>query len=398
MLLPAARRALPLWLALMAAYTLVWALGVGPGAGVSAPEAHRLLAAASIVSDGDVDLRNQYAEGTARKFYDKPLRVAGRTVEGRVVEPTSLGFAALIAPAYAVGGVTAVRLLLSALAALAFCLAAALGRRLVPEPWSSRAALVVGLSPPALGAASAISPELTGGAVLAGAALFALRVRERPATGTAFGGAALIAALPWLAAKLVAPAAVVAVALSRWLRRRQRGMAGFIALEVALTSAVVYVTVDDRLFGGLSPHAVARGGATGADSVGDYAARLPRLVTLWLDPSAGLLLWVPFVALAFVALARWGRSRRDRLAVAVFDQVDVEVGAAFLALVVGAVVLVATFLAPTIDGGWYPARQLVPALPLLAPLCAWGLRFAPRTGAALAALTVAASAIALATG
>jgi hypothetical protein len=74
----------------------------------------------------------------------------------------------------------------------------------------------------------------------------------------------------------------------------------------------------------------------------------------------------------------------------------VEVAATFLALVAGAIILVAAFLAPSLDGAWYPARQLVPALPLLAALSAWGLRFAPRAGAALAALTLAASLWALA--
>jgi hypothetical protein len=391
----AARRALPLWLALAAVYTLVWALGVGPAAEVSAPEAHRLLAAESLVSDGDVDLRNQYATRAWRSFYDGPLQPAGQTVAGRLVEPTGLGFTLLIAPAYAVAGATGVRLFLGALAALAFCLAAALGRRLVPDPWPGRAALVVGLSPPALGAAAAISPEMAGGALLAGAALLALDVRARPRTATAFAAAALVAALPWLAATLLAPAAVVAVALARWLRRRQRGVSGFIALEVALTSAVVYVTVNDRLFGGLTPNDVARDGPTGASGLAEHLERTPRLVTMWADPDEGLLLWAPFVALAFVALWLLWRSRRDRLAVAVFDQVDVEVGAAFLALVAGAVVLVAAFLAPSLDGAWYPARQLVPALPPLAALCAWGLRFTPRVGAVLAALTLAASVVAL---
>jgi hypothetical protein len=380
----------------MVVYTLVWALGAGPGADVSAPEAHRLLGAESLVSDHDHDQRNQYAEGAWTKFSDEPLQPAAGLTDGRLVEPSGVGFELLIAPAYAVAGVDGVRVFLEALAALAFCLAAALGRRLVPDPWPGRSALVLGLSPPALGAAAAVSPEMAGATFIAGAALLALDVRARPRTGVAFAGAALVAALPWLAAKLIAPAAVIAVALARWLRRRQRGMSGFIALEVALTSAVVYITVNDRLFGGLTPHDVARGGATGASTVGDYAGRLPRLATLWGDPDAGLLLWAPFTALAFVALWLLWRSRRDQLAAAVFDQVDVEVAAGFLALVAGSIVLVAVFLAPSIDGAWYPARQLVPALPVIAALCAWGLRFAPRAGAVLGALTLAASVWALA--
>jgi hypothetical protein len=393
----AARRALPLWLALVTVYTLTWALGVGPAARLSAPEAHRLLGAESLVSDGDLDLRDQYATRAYTKFYNKPLRPGAGLTEGRLVEPQGIGFELLIAPAYALGGVIGVRLLLGALAALAFCLAAALGRRLVPEPWPTRAALVVGLSPPALGSAAAVAPEMAGAAVLAGAALLALSVRERPVAVTAFWGALLVATLPWLAAKLAVPGAVVAIAIARWLRRRQRGMTGFIALEVVLTSAVVYLTVQDRLFGGLTPHTVARGGVTGASSLGDYLGRAPRLLTVWGAPDDGLLLWAPFMVLAFVALGLLRRSRRDRLAVAVVDQVDVEVGAAFLATIAAAVVLVAAFLVPTLDGAWYPGRQLVPALPVLAALCAWGLRFTPRTGAVLSALTLAAGVVAFVT-
>jgi hypothetical protein len=53
--------------------------------------------------------------------------------------------------------------------------------------------------------------------------------------------------------------------------------------------------------------------------------------------------------------------------------------------------VVAAFLAPSLHGAWSPARLLVPVLPLAAALCAWGLRFAPRAGAVLAVVTLAAS-------
>jgi hypothetical protein len=394
------RRTLPLWLVLFAAYAATLAVDAAPGRSLSGPEAHRLLVTESIVSDGDVDLRNQYAQRAWRDWYDGTLQPAAEPTDGRLVEPVGLGFALLTAPAYAPAGPTGVRLLLAAIAAVAFCLAAALGRALVPEPWPSRAALVTGLSPPALAGATAVSPELAGAAVLAGAALLALRVREQPRTALASWTAALVAALPWLSAKLLAPAAVVAVATSRWLRRRRRGLTGFVALEVALTSAVVYVTVNDRLFGGLTPHDVARGGATGVWGLADHLARWPRLARVWLDPDHGLLVWAPFVLLAFVALGLLWRSRRDRLAVAVADQVDVEVAAALLALIAAAVVLVAVFAAPSLDGSgrdWWHARQLVPALPPLAALAAWGWRFAPRVGTLLAVATVAESAVLVAT-
>jgi hypothetical protein len=398
----AVRRGLPLWLVLVAVYAATLAVPGGPGGEkLSAPEVHRLLAAESLVSDGDVDLRDEYAQRVWRDWgYDGPLRPAAAPTDGRLVEPVGVGFTLLIAPAYALAGPDGVRVFLLLVAALGFCLAAALARALVPEPWATRAALVAGLSPPALGAATAVAPAAAGAACLAGAALLALRVRVEPRRAWAFWAAALVAALPWLATELLAPAAVVAVALARWLRRRQRGLAGFIALEVALTSAVVYVTVSDRLFGGLTPHDVARRGATGASGLADHLERAPRLVTAWADPRQGLLVWSPFLLLAFVALWRLWRSRRERLAVAVFDQVDVEVTAAFLALIVAAVALTAAFAAPSLDGGgrpWGHARHMVPALPALAALSAWGWRFAPRVGGALAAVTLGASVALVAT-
>ncbi|WCB92699.1 hypothetical protein DSM104299_01397 [Baekduia alba] len=400
-MLSALRRALPLWLVLVAAYAVTLAVPGGPtGHGrFSAPEAHRLLAAESLVSDGDVDLRDEYATRAYRDWYAGTLTPAAAPTEGRLVEPVGLGFTLVIAPAYRVAGPDGVRVFLMMIAALGFCLAAALGRALVPEPWATRAALVVGLSPPAVGAATAVAPALVGATVLAGAALLALRVRAAPGRALAFWGAALVAALPWLATELVAPAVVIAVAMSRWLRRRQRGLSGFIALEVALTSAVVYITVSDRLYGGLTPHDVARDGATGASGLAEHLERAPRLVGVWIGDE-GLLVWSPFLLLAFVALWRLWRSRRERLAVAVSGQVDVEVTATFLALIALAVALTATFAAPSLDGGgrsWMHVRHMLPALPPLAALSAWGWRFAPRSGVVLAALTVGASVALVAT-
>ena len=67
----------------------------------------------------------------------------------------------------------------------------------------------------------------------------------------------------------------------------------------------------------------------------------------------------------------------QRLATVVAEQVNVEVVAAFMGLVVGAQVLEAAFLAPRISGPWFHARLLVPALPFGAALAAWGLRRFP---------------------
>ena len=97
------------------------------------------------------------------------------------------------------------------------------------------------------------------------------------------------------------------------------------------------------------------------------------------------------LALAFYAVWLLWRSRRDHIARVLPERRDVEVVATLCALACGAQVLVATFVAPTMFGFYFPGRYLVAALPIATPLIAWGLRAAPRTGAALAGVTLVTS-------
>ena len=385
------RRAALLWLVIFAAFATTIGLPASPGNDLSEPEAQTLLVTESIVSDADLDLRDEYGAREWRTFYSGNLVPRAGPRNGRLLDPIGIAFPLLLAPAFAIGGLTAVEIFLAAIAAGAFVLAAVLARRIVPEPWATTAALVAALSPPALIASTTIAPDAVAGTVLAGATLLALRIRERPLLVWAFWCAVLVAALPWLGAKFGAPAAIVALATARWLRRRQRGLAGLVALEVVIFSVVLYITVDDRLYGGPFPAALLSDpGATGASGVAEHLARAPRLLGLWIDQDVGLLRWAPFAAMSFVAIWLLVRSRRERLAIAISEQVDVEVTAVFYVLICGATVAFATFLAPTIAGPWFPGHELVCVLAPGAALAGWGLRRFPRTGRALAVLTVVA--------
>jgi hypothetical protein len=385
-------RLLALWLVCFGAYAATLGTNAVRGSDYAGHEPHHLLAAASIADDGDVDLTNQYATRAYAGFHRGVLQSSGKPIRGRLHEPEGIGFALLIAPAYALGGPKAVELWLAAIAALGFVLAARLGRFLVPEPWASTGALLVGLSPPALGYAATVAPELTAGALLAGGALCALSLRERARAGAALGGAALIAALPWLGPQFLVPAVPVAVVLVRWTLRARRRLVALLAGELVLASLVFYVSLNDVLYGGVTPYAAARGGApTGAELPLGYVERAPRLVALWLDRDAGLLRWAPVLALAFFAAWLLWRSRRDYLARAVPARAEAELAAGLLLAVCAGALLVAAFAAPTLRGPWFPGRHLVPALPCAAALVGWGLRHAPRTGAALGALTLLAS-------
>jgi hypothetical protein len=387
------RRTLALWLLLFGVYAATLGLDAFGDSDYGGDEPHYLLAVASLVDDRDVDLRDEYAERTYTEFYPYDLDRHGRQTDGRLNEPHGLGFPLLLVPAWLLGGAAAVELFLAALAALAVALGYRLARHVVPDPWALAAAAAVGLSPPFLAYGSAVYPELTAGAALAGAAVLAIRLDTRPGWPAAFGCFALLGALPWLGIKFVPAGLVIGFFAARALWRARRRTLAVGTVELSLFSVAVYVGVNEALYHGPTPYAADVEGqaATDASFPGGYIERAYRLVALFLDREYGLLRWAPVFALAFAGLWWLWRSHRDRLARAVPQLREIELTADLCAAALAAQLLVAAFLAPTMFGFWFPPRHLLAALPLAIPLVAWGLRRAPRVGSALAALTLAAS-------
>jgi hypothetical protein len=383
-----------LWIGLFAVYASGLGIEASGGAEYGGDEPHYLLIAESIVSDGDLDVTDEYAESSYVDWFPGELETNARPTGAALHEPQGVGFPLLITPAYALGGARAVELFVAAIAALGFVLAALLARRIVPEPYATGGAALAGLSPPAIAHGAAAYPELTAGTLLVGAALCAVSARERPRVATVLGGAAMLAALPWLGVKYAVPALPVAIALAVWPARGRRRLLGIASAELIVGSLVFYATLNERLYEGPTPYSAGLPGRTpfGADSVGEYVERAPRLVALWLERDYGLLRWAPVLALAFFAGWLLWRSRRSQIARAIATRADGEAAAGIALAICGAQLLVAAFAVPTMYGDWFPGRQLAAALPAAGALCAWGLRHAPRTGAALGALTLATSA------
>ena len=318
-------------------------------------EPHHLLAAESLVSDRDVDLSDEYRERAYASWYPGELKTDGRIVDRRLVEPHGVGFALLIAPSYALGGARAVQWQMLAMLALAFVLAAALARRMVPEPWATVGVGLVGLSPPAVAASTTITPGIAAAVLLAGAALCALAIRERPRRRYVVVGALLLAGLPWLGWSFVAAGVVVAWALVVWTLRERRRFAALVAGELLAGSLVFYATVNDRFYGGITPRSA--GTAVLPDPPFGYVERLPRLVGLWLDREVGLLRWAPLIGLAFFAAWLLYRSRRDQLARVAPARREAEATAGLLLAVIGAhLVIVALVTAGPLRGGGVPGR------------------------------------------
>src|ERR671916_2740415 len=313
------RRTLALWLLLFGVYASTIGLDAFGDSDYGGEQPHYLLAAESLSRDANVDLKDEYAERAYRDFYPYDLDKHGEETEGRLNEPRGLGFLLFILPAYAVGGAQGVELFLAAIAALAVALAYRLALRVVPDPWAIGAAAVAGLSPPFVAYGSAVYPELSAGAALAGAALLALRLDQRPGWRSAFGCFALLGALPWLGTKFALPGLVIGVFAARTLWRGHRRTLAVGAVELSLFSVALMIGINEALYGGPTPYSADVAGETATDAsfpIG-YLERVYRLVALFIDREFGLLRWAPVFALAFAGLWWLWRSRRDRLARAV---------------------------------------------------------------------------------
>ena len=356
-------------------------------------EPHYLLAAESLVEDGDFDVKDEHAARAYSDFYPYDLDRHGKETEGRLHEPHGLGLPLLIAPAFAMAGPKGVELFLAAIAALAMALAYRLALRVVPDPWALGAALATGLSPPLVAYGTAVYPELAAGAALAGAALLALKLDDTVSRRQAARCFALLGALPWLGTKFVPAGIVIGIYAARSLLRARRRTLELGSVELALFSVALYVAVNENLYGGPTPYAADVPGETATDAAFPlgYLERSYRLVALLIDRDYGLLRWAPVFALVFPGLWLLYRSRRERLSRALHDLRSMERAATMCAAALGAQVLVAAFLAPTMFGFWFPPRHLLAGLALSVPLLAWGLRHLPRTGTVLAVLTVVSS-------
>src|SRR2546421_10656541 len=112
------------------------------------------------------------------------------------------------------------------------------------------------ISPPAIAAATEVYPEAAAAAALTGAALLALRYRDRPRLRTAVLLGLVLAPMPWLGAKYLLPAAIVLLATWRWAARRGRGTHGLRAGRVLFAPLGASVTVKRQLYEPRTPYAV----------------------------------------------------------------------------------------------------------------------------------------------
>jgi hypothetical protein len=334
------------------------AIGIGVrgshGAQTTGDEPHYLLTALSLAGDGSLDIRDELAARAYEPWHEATIDPQEKPLEdGRMVTPHDPLLPALLAAPLALGGWVAAKATLAMLAGLlAALLVWTAVRRFGVRP--GVALLVVAVfaaSSPFAVYGSQVYPELP--AALAVTAAIA---------GLAAPLAVIV--LPWLSVKYAVVAAVLAVPT---IRRRPR----LVFLYVG--AAAAFFLAHKAWYGGWTPYAAGDHFVGGELTVighdPEYAGRARRLVGLVVDRTFGLAAWQPAWLLAVPAVASLVAARPR--------------GWKLLAAVLGAGWLVATFVALTMHGWWWPGRQLVVALPAAVLAVAW---WAGRSRRALAAV------------
>jgi hypothetical protein len=356
---------------LLAALAFYAALGTrlpGP-AGPQGDEPHYLAIAQSLLSDGDLDLKDEIEGREYALFYAGTLRphTSPASPPGRALSIHTPGLPVLILPAYWLGGYPGVRLFLSLLAAAATLLVFLLVRDTlgsVSVAWAAWA--VITFAPPLPFFAVALYPETP--AVLA-TAVFLFLARRSPTSAGVAVGCLTACCLPWIHPKLL-PFAVVGLVLTLVPSRSPR--LWFPALLAFLGSLALLLLFFHATYGRASLSA-----AYGTGFSSDVALdRIPRgALALLLDRQFGLLSVAPVWALALPGLGLLWRARRaDTLRCVLLSGATLGVGASF---------------SMWWGGSCPPARFVVPCLPALALLLAPALRRRRDLAAGLLGLSVA---------
>lgn len=338
----------------------ITALGVGVratyGAQTTADEPQYLLSALSLWEDADLDISDELADERYREFHEVDLpQQTLRLEDGVRISPHDPLLPLLLAAPVGLGGWVGAKLTLAGIGGLlaALIVWSARHRLGVSTATAYMAAGVFALAPPLAIYSTQVYPELPAAlAVLAGFAAVTGPFERR---GRIVFAVAVVA-LPWLAVKYIPVAAVLAVAgLIKAGKGRRLGLIG-----VFSAAGLIYVLGHLAIYGGLTPYATGDhfvdGELTVVGTDPNLWGRSTRLIGLLVDRGFGIGAWQP--AYFFLPIAAgWALSVRVRA----FSLAGWLVAVGWI---------VATFVALTMHGWWFPGRQLIVILPMAVLLIA----------------------------
>lgn len=350
------------------------------GGRAAVDEPQYLMSAQSLFDDANLDIDDELDAEVWRAYHDTNLPVQTQErPDGRQISPHDPLLPLLLAVPVGLGGLAAAK------AALAFLAGATAAATL----WVAVRRFDVGLvvatvgvglafaSPPLAVYGQQVYPEMA--AALAVVLAVGALTGPLRTPGLCWFWAAVVA-LPWLSVKYApVAAALAAVALIRLLRARRPAAA--VGLLAGLASAgAAYLLVHRAVWGGWTvyasgDHFQADGEFAVVGTEADYWGRAQRLAALLVDRDYGLAAWQPALLFVLPALGALCARRSRRQAPLMLPAVVLPAAAGWL---------VASFAALTMNGFWFPGRQVVVVLPLLVLLAVWWLDRAPAVVQALA--------------
>ena len=353
------RRGLPLsaaalFLLLSVAYVFSIDIRASRGASISGDEPFYLLTTQSLLQDGDLDIVNQYENRSYERFFDHPDGLWRQSVpspDGRLLSPHNPGLSALLIPGFALGGLLGaqVQLLLMAAAAmtLAFLLASQLTNR---RTFCWAVSLTVGLSATAFIYSTEIYPEFPAALALLACLLLVTRQHSLSAMD-GFWVTVGLSAVCWLGVKY----APLVLLVAGYFLYRANGQGRTVLLALGGASAAVFIWFHLTTFDSLTPYNVnvVYAGLSSVELVDHHVAFEDRVYRLWglfVDQRFGIGRWAPLLlfaipGLTMLLLGNW----RLRIVLGL----------------IGIQLLMATFVAITMMGWWFPGRTLLTVLPLL---------------------------------
>ena len=365
---------------------LVAGLGIGVrathGGHAAVDEPQYLLSALSLWEDHDLDISDELADRRFLAFHDLdlPVQTAVRP-DGGQLSPHDPLLPVLLAVPMGLGGWVAAKLTLAVLAGIlaALLLWVAVRRFAVPPRLAVPGVALATCTAPLAVYGQQVYPELP--AALAALVAVAALTAPRPTPRTLTVLALAIIALPWLSVKYAPVGAALYLVAAVGLGREHRRRAAAVLTGVLAAGGVAYLAVHKAIYGGVTAYASGdqfqSSGEFGVVGLHpDYPGRSIRLLGLLVDRDFGIAAWQPAWFLVIPALAALlaGRPRHWPALVA--------------PLLVGWAT--ATWVALTMQGYWWPGRQLVVVLPLaVLVILVWLARAGRAVVVTAAALAVA---------
>jgi len=370
-------------------------------ASITGDEPFYLLTTQSVLHDGDLDLSQQYQQGSYSSFFDHPDGLWKQSVQldnGVLLSPHNPGLSIMLIPGFAIGGLRGTQVQLLVIAALTFALTYILVARITEEYlWSWLSVTAVGLSASAFVYSTEVYPEMPSACFLIASLLVmqstgltgdkrALQDDRKVIEANSSGGsdlmegcatrtgqwfhklatsryfailplswralllATLLTAMLWLGVKYAPLAGLVTL----WALWRMEPRDRVALLITGAVSAIFFTWFHLRTYGTLTPYSV--GLVYAGDHVFSvlaqhfgFADRAYRLIGLFIDQRFGIGRWAPVLLIAFPTVGLlWRGGSVSRLVLAL----------------IAAQLLIATFLAVTMMGWWFPGRTMITVLPL----------------------------------